>query len=183
MVIFKSLEEELYFKWLCERVDAARSYSKLMNLLYDIPFYYSIYLDRNRVSDALALQNDYILENRLDPNINYQLHTEEEISVLEVFVAMAIKVEISMMQDEEFGDRTAAWFWMMIENLDICQRNSSFNEDYIRWTVYRFMNREYEPDGTGSIVKLANNGTDVRGEQLWHQFCLYLSELMERGIV
>lgn len=154
-----------------------------MNLLYDTPFYYSIYLDRNRVSDALTLQKDYIFEKNLDPNIDYQLHTEEEISILEVFVAMAIKVEVNMMQDEEFGDRTAAWFWMMIENLEICQRNSNFNEDYIRWVIHRFMNREYEPDGTGSIVRLVNNGTDVREEQLWHQFCLYLSELMERGII
>ena len=73
---------------------------------------------------------------------------------------------------------------MMIDNLGIKLTNSEYNEDYISWVLHRFMNREFEPDGTGSIVKFEDkHKTDARDIEIWHLFCLYLSELAERGLV
>lgn len=184
MIQFRSDEERLYFEWLCKLVRANRTYSQLMKQLYDTEFYYIIDLDQNRIAHALELQDLYIEQNNLPDYISRYLHDADSISVLEVLIAMAYKIEDSIMCDEDYGDRTYVWFWMMIDNLGIKLTNSEYNEDYISWVLHRFMNREFEPDGTGSIVKFEDkHKTDARDIEIWHLFCLYLSELAERGLV
>ena len=184
MIEFKSEEERLYFDWLNKLVRANRTYSLLMEQLYNTEFYYIIDLDQNRIGHALELQRIYISKNNLPDYISDYLHDASSISVLEVLVSMAYKIEDSIMCDDDYGDRTYVWFWMMIDNLGIRLSNSEYNDDYVDWVLRRFMNREFESDGTGSIVKLENkHRTDARDIEIWHLFCLYLSELAERGEV
>lgn len=182
MIHFNSRQEELYFNWLTNLVRAKRSYSLLMEQLYTTTFYAVIDLDENRIARAVDLQETYIYENGLSEETMEYLHGTEDMSVLEVLASIAYRVEESIMCDDDYGDRTYLWFWKMIENLDICLPNSKYNEDYVSWVLHRFMNREFEPDGTGSIVKLRDkHKTDARDIEFWHLFCLYLSELSERG--
>ena len=185
MIDFNSNEERLYFEWLCQKVKARRSYSFLMFQLYNTEFYYTLDLDVNRLKDGFYLRDLYIYEKGLcAPQVTVWLHTMEQISVLEVLVAMAIRFEENIMCDDYYGDRTDVWFWMMIDNLEINLSNSKYNEDYISWMLAKFMSRDYDEDGTGSIVRLENDyGTDIRDIEIWHQFNLYLSELTERSVL
>ena len=184
MIGFNSEEERLYFEWLTNLVHAGRTHSLLMEQLYNTEFYYILDLDENRIYHALELQDIYIYENHLPESTSVYLHHKENISVLEVLIAIAYKVEENIMCDDDYGDRTYVWFWMMIDNLEINLPNSRYNEDYISWVLHRFMNREFERDGTGSIVKLQQpHKTDAREIEIWHLFCLYLSELSERGVI
>ena len=110
-----------YFQWLCEMVhidQEDRSYWILAKDLHQHPFYSLIPHDENRASDGLELREDYL------HFINYPKYVsiDGECTVFEMLVALARRMDFETSDPydkDDYNDRTAYWFWEMMDNLGL----------------------------------------------------------------
>lgn len=168
---------EDYGYWLMERVGFKRKrYENLLLELHYITFHYSIGLDGNRVSDGLELREEYALENDM-LDVKFK---DAKCSVLEVLTALAIRIEYEYIGDprEEHPEKI---FWEMIENLFNIERNwrlcgPEIDRQFVHYTVEKWLNRGFEPDGRGSIFPLKNPDCDQTEIEIWSQMNRYLME-------
>lgn len=161
-----------YFAWISK---IARewclehgSYDQLIHILHLTPFYSSIPMDKNRIEDGLNLRTRY----------SHQMTKDEPASVLEVMVALAYRCEEEYMADPDYGDRTGEWFFGMIQSLGLAGMDDSrFNLIYTMNILERFLNREFKPNGEGSLFTVQNSNQDFRKTEIWYQMCWYLDEI------
>lgn len=172
----------LYFEWLCRMVcvneDQYQDYRDMLHVLYEIEFTYGIPRDANREEDGFELRDRFVDDN---PDIDIRIMERAlawPCSVLEVLVALADRGEI-IMSDPEIGDRTAKWFWTMIDNLMLGgMDNRHFDEAYVRERIDIFLQRKYAWDGSeGGLFVIDNPRKDLRKTELWYQMNWYLSSL------
>lgn len=172
-----------YFEWIFDTVCSGRfakeiSYRKLLIRLHDTEFRYLIPRDRNRAEDGLSLRYRFALTCDED---SYELimdSIEGPCSVLEMMVALAIRCEENIMDDPNIGDRTGQWFWGMVNNLGLgAMLDTRFDEQYVDEVIERFLDREYERDGTGGLFTIKRCDYDLRGVEIWYQLCWYLDTI------
>lgn len=172
-----------YFKWMCRLVRnrnyPARIYQRLLNYLFSCNFNYILEMDGNRAGDGIELRYQFGREkNYPDPVIANYLD-DRECSVLEMLVALSIRLEKHIMDDPEVGDRTGRWFWGMIENLGLTSMNDSrFDEGWVETVVERFLNRDYKRNGEGGLFTVENCRYDLRNVEIWYQACWYLDSVV-----
>ncbi|MBO7450950.1 MAG: hypothetical protein J6U54_11355 [Clostridiales bacterium] len=169
-----------YFNWMVNLVNATQ-YRRLLKHLYSTPFYYIIPMDHNRVEDGVNLRYRWGRENDIpDPAIACELDCQP-CSVLEMMLALAIRVEENIMEDPDLGNRTSKWFWDMIVNLNLGGQNDiRYNEYYVSEALTKFMERNYKPDGSdGGLFTIANPRDDLRRVEIWYQAMWYLTEQMK----
>lgn len=180
--------EELYFQWLCDLVNVDReedSYWILAKELHRIDFYSLIPHDENRASDGLELRDEYLRE------INYPKYVRIDgpCTVLEMLIGLARRMDFETSDpydlDDDFCDRTAHWFWVMIDNLglsDLSDGNYADydGEEYVDRVVDKLLERRYSWDGEGGLFPLEKNCGDQRNVEIWYQMNAYL---MEKEIV
>lgn len=168
-----------YFNWLLDKIgDESYRYSELLDRLFYTEFTYSILLDENRIDDGLNLRRDFMEEtnSRLEHGYLYA-----PCSVLEVMVALAIRCEVHIMSNDDYGDRTATWFWEMIDSLGLGDMTDGrYDGAYVDDVINDFLDRNYEPDGRGSLFTLENPPRDMRTVEIWYQMCFYLNEYLEK---
>lgn len=173
-----------YFEWLIDYVGESRyargvSYTSLLARLHYIPFTYSIAKDQNRAEDGIDLRYRFALMEGYEDAIEEVLDIlDAPCSVLEMMVALAIRCEETIMDDSCIGDRTAQWFWGMINNLGLgSMYNDNFDESYVVDVVACFLDREYEPDGRGGLFTIRDCDDDLRNVEIWYQLCWYLDSI------
>ena len=116
---------------------------------------YSIYVKRDDVIDIL----------------------NEPCSVLEMILALAIRCEDTIMANVRYGDRTTQWFWSMIKNLGLSyMTDERFNKDEAIRIIYKFMERQYEPNGRGGLFYMSDRNEDLTQIDIWTQLCWYLDK-------
>ena len=99
-------------------------------------------------------------------------------SVLEMMVALAIKIEEQIMDDPDIGNRTGLWFWKMIENLGLKNmRDAVIDTDYVEKIIFRFLDRNYQRDGSGGLFIVHGHG-DLRNVEIWYQMLWYLNDIL-----
>ena len=168
-----------YFEYLYELIDAKRfskrvSYRKLLMHLHDIEFTWSVPFDDNRADDGIQLRRRFALMRDDMSVLDYILGP---CSVLEMMVALAVRCE-TIMDDTRYGDRTGQWFWGMIHNLGLSPMiDSRFDRDFTDDIIARFLNREYEPDGTGGLFTVRHCERDLRTVEIWRQLSWYLDSI------
>ena len=166
-----------YFEWLYDYVCKSRahddiSYIQLFSLLHDIEFIFSIENDINRAMDGVDLRYRYSLE--VDDTAIMKILEDTPCSVLEMMVALAIRFEETIMDNTYYGDRTSQWFWSMMHTLGIdYMYDGRFNEQIATDVIFRFLHREYEPDGQGGLFYIRDCRDDLREEEIWTQLCCY----------
>ena len=167
-----------YFEWLFELMCTNRysdniSYRKLLMYLHGKDFRYSIAMDENRADDGYELRYRYSLKR---PDIDdIYAYLDEPCSVLEMMVALAIRCEEHIMDDDEIGDRTRQWFWNMVVNLGLGDMDdANFDKRYVNDVIERFLDREYEPDGRGGLFLIRDCDVDLRDVEIWYQLMMYL---------
>lgn len=169
-----------YFDWMYNLVCRNRyskniSFKKLFSYLNDTKFTYSIRMDLNRAKDGTELRRRYANEFKI---ANIYDRICGPCSVLEMMIALAIRCEETIMDDENFGDRTDQWFWDMIKNLGLGHMDDDeFDEEYVSDVVTRFLNRDYEPDGRGGLFFVRNCDIDLRDVEIWIQMLWYLDNI------
>lgn len=116
---------------------------------------YSIYVKRDDVIDIL----------------------NEPCSVLEMILALAIRCEDTIMANVRYGDRTTQWFWSMIKNLGLSYMiDERFDKDEAIRIIYKFMERQYEPNGRGGLFYMPDRNEDLTQIDIWTQLCWYLDK-------
>lgn len=172
------LREE-YFEWMYDTVCKGRfakenSYRELLTYLHSVEYTWILSDDVNRAEDGEeGLRWRFAYENHIQ--IRHEL--DGPCSVLEMILALAYKCE-EIMDDAAVGDRTVQWFWKMINNLGLSgMTDRRFDLLYVEDTVQRFLNREYEPDGHGSLFVIRNCRYDLRDVETWTCMLWYLDSI------
>jgi len=181
------VENELnneYFEWMCrlvcnERYSKRLSYRKLLSHLHDIDFTYTIGLDANRADDGIDLRYRFGYEHRYGDVIIAKHLDIQPCSVLEMMVALSMRCEEHIMDDPSIGDRMGQWFWNMIASLGLKDMsNARFDKEHTNDILARFMNREYEQNGKGSLFTIHSCQRDLRTAEIWYQMCWYLDSIL-----
>lgn len=143
----------------------------VLDFLFTIPYHWSIELDENLAYWGLKIRETYA-----------EFSTDQEVfgyldgmcSVLEMLMALAIRLEQEIMHEPDLGDRAYIWFWTMINKLrlddavDIHQANG---------IVQSLLNRTYNPNGDGSVCGvLLRHPADLRTVDFWYQMSYWAEE-------
>ena len=180
MTIREEINNE-YFEWMFDLVCGVRyskriSFRKLLLYLHDTEFRYSIPMDENRAEDGMNLRYRFALLRDID---DFAYYLDGPCSVLEMMIALSIRCEENIMDDPDIGDRTAQWFWGMINNLGLgAMTDDRFDIYYVEDVVERFLDRKYEPNGRGGLFLVRHCDRDLRTAEIWHQLCWYLDSIV-----
>ena len=185
-MIFDNGIKDLYFEWITSLVlpdrDIKNSYFKLLEELNNIQFTYTNPLDQNRYVDGLDLINHFSYRANIPINvIRENLDPNRSCSVLEMMIALSFKIEEEIMCDPHYGDRTAIWFMLMLDNLGLSyftdqQWCYGVSDAQVKAIVERFLNRDISPNGEGGLFILKRPRYDMRDVDIWTQANWYLSE-------
>ena len=167
-----------YFEWLVNKVCGDKrvvSYRKLLTFLHSVEFLYSIPMDENRAADGVDLRYRFAHSYLRDDKAEYCL--TGPCSVLEMMLALSIRCE-EIMDDPTIGNRTAQWFWGMVASLGLGgMYDDNFDICYAEDVIGRFLNRDYEPNGSGGLFTVKHYDYDMREIEIWHQVCEYLNTI------
>ena len=167
-----------YFAWLTSRISPyATGYILLANVLHHIEYYSLMMLDENRAKDAIRMREEYISEFGGSAD-------DSPPSVLEVMVAMAIRINDEIMYDNREPNRTGVWFKDMLDNLGL----SAFDDiswtidsdNYARAIVTRWLDRRYARNGRGSPWPLRRTVENLKNVQFWDMVQWYWAENYDR---
>lgn len=172
-----------YFQWMYQLMCNGRygrtSYRKLFMKLYHTPFTYFIPLDDNRAADGIDLRYRFGREKGYSDALIASYLDDKPCSVLEMMVALAIRCEEHIMEDDEIGDRTGQWFWNMIVSLGLGQMDDTrYDMKYVSDVLNRFLERDYARNGKGGLFTIEYCPHDMRSIDIWYQLCLYLNEII-----
>lgn len=177
----EQLLNEEYFKWLCNLVCDDVRCDDLLEELHSIEFVYKLAMDENRASDGVDLRYRFADEHDYHQAMIVSYLDNRPCSVLEMMVALALRCEEDIMVDPDIGNQTGKWFWNMIKNLGLYPKaNKKINKTEVHEVIERFLNREYQYDGSGGLFAIKYPPKDLRDVELWYQLNWYLSELLER---
>lgn len=162
---------EKYFQWLINKIEYTDGYIPLLTRLWDIPFNSQERMDENRAADGVGLRYSYFT----DPGIVAGMNYNHPVSVLEVFIALAGRMN-SIVEDSD--DRAPEFFWTMINNIGLgLQTADNFDPSYVDFRLDILFNKQYERDGSGGgLFVITNQNHDMRDADLWYQAMWYLAE-------
>lgn len=169
---------EDYLDWLSGMVDMnSPLYSDLMQQLLDTPFEVVLERDNNRVSDGKALRYEFGDAFMVGEDYILEYLDSCPVSVLEVMVALAIRME-RMMYDFKIGDRTGFWFREMLKSLEILNNDGDLigGKRHVSHVLNRFLTRNYDESGRGGLFRVRQPKNDLRMTEIWFQAMWYLSE-------
>lgn len=156
-------------------------YIQLFAQLMNTPFRWcaGIPLDENRAYDGRSLRKKFCKHTGSDMALSPE---DAPASVLEVLVALAMRIESDIMHDSEYGDRTSLWFKYMIESLGLDQcTDVAYDASYVNATLERFMDRQYEPCGRGGLFTTADPTVLMPTIEIWQQAQIWLlHDIMKR---
>lgn len=175
-----------YFNWLCSLVQDSKpsraSYKRLLNYLFDTEFVYVMPMDGNRFADGVNLRYRFGREYGIEDPIIASCLDVRPCSIFEMMVALAFRCEEHIMYNPASGTQSGRWFWMFITNLGLSDMvDARFDEEYVNSVVWRFLDRQYEPDGQGGLIYIPNSEYDLRSMEIWYQMMRYLSAYMKNG--
>lgn len=172
-----SIQEE-YFVWLGEKVGLFRegeSYWLLGRALHKKAFYWTVPNDDNREEDGKMLRYEFMAEHSY-PQVNY---IDGQVSVLEVLIALAMKIEVYQTEDSS-GTETSEWFWIMLGNLGLVEytdKNYANNSvAQVEEILNMFLDRSYDQYGNGSLFPIPGSKKDLRTVEIWYQVSQYIIE-------
>lgn len=181
--------KKMYYQWLCQTMHVdnwrGKQYYELATLLHNTTFYATIPLDENRVKDGIRLRSTWVdlMYNEADalgiaPVENLDEIMEYPCSVLEALVAMSLRLESDIMQDDDIGPRGHVWFWMMIQNLglDRCDDEHLFLVEDVDNVISHVLERQYNPDGSGGLFPLMQPSANQMFVDMWGQAQAWLRE-------
>lgn len=175
----------LYFEWLTrfvydDRLFVGLSYRRLLEYLYERDFYYILVMDENRELDGIALRYRFAEENGYSQASKefVDISSRRSCSILEMMVALSLRMEEAIMSDPAVGNRTGQWFWGMVASLGLSDMtDQNFDIFKVNGALTNFLDREYRPDGAGGLFTLSNPGRDMRFIEIWYQMQAYLLEV------
>lgn len=171
-----------YFEWLYYTVfptDEPRDYEQLLRFLHETEFTYTIGMDGNRYEDGVDLRYRFGYLTGIDDAEIARYVDDKPCSVLEMMVALSLRIEENIMEDPESGDRTGEWFWEMLTNLGLdSMDNENFDADVAESVVRRLLEHRYSHDGEGGLFTIRHCKQDLRTAEIWYQANWYLNTIV-----
>ena len=173
-----------YFEWMESIVIDDRyskvPYKKLINYLHQMRFVYIFPMDSNRWSDGVNLRYRFGYIFDIEDAVISEYLDNKDCSILEMLIALSIRIEESIMSDSTYGNRVGQWFWNMILNLGLLSMtDDNFDPNYIDFVISRFENHEYNKDGSnGGLFIIHDRSKDMRSAEIWYQMCWALNEII-----
>lgn len=168
----------LYYEWLLDFVctDEDRNlYSNLLSHLYNKDFEWVRPLDRNCAVYGIKMRDEWLNTVR-----KRWYFDKNECSILEVMVSLATRMEENVMSNVVFGDRTAYWFWLMIQNLGLIEMDDRYyEEEKVEKILNKFLDRRYKKDGNGGLFVIKDRNIDMRNVDIWQQAMGFLRKYVE----
>lgn len=156
----------------CNLYGYRNSYYNLFWTLHNIQFTYRIERDENRVEDGHDLREGYSIPNRFSIK-DHEYFYAHWVSVLEVLIALAIRVDNEIIGDPA-NPHPEIFFMEMIENLEL--RRHKTDQNTIRQVVEDWLERRFDRCGFGSPFPVTDDDRDQRGLEMWDQMVSYLNE-------
>ena len=171
-----------YRNWLMDTMDAW-DYGVLFDILYETEFVWTVERDVNRAEDGKDLRIRFAEQSGLPlPGIL----KDWPCSFLEMLIGLAYSIEEDITYDPQYGDQTAAWFWVMMGNLHLDAMDDAMMfecghvaDAEVRDICETVMNRTYRADGYGGIFPLQDAPEDQRKVEICYQANAYCVEQME----
>jgi hypothetical protein len=136
-------------------------------------------MDANRYEDGIDLRYRFGYSENIDGTLIADYLDDRPCSVLEMLIALAIRLEEHIMNDPAIGDRTGQWFWNMVANLGLGgMDDAKFDRGYVENIIQRFLNRDYERNGKGGLFTVEHCKEDLRNVEIWYQACWYLDRVL-----
>lgn len=167
-----------YAYWIMSKIGInPKKYSKLCIRLHEISFRWDnirFEKDRNRAYDGEDLREKYY--KICSKNEHYIINFDERpCSCLEMLAALAIRIDGDYVGDYENPD-PGMIFLDMLDNLGLGRYdNSYYIEMEIDDLVDKWLDREYDYDGNGSIFPVKHANQDHRNVEIWLQMTEYVS--------
>lgn len=173
-----------YFDWMMTKIRASANYKELIDYLYRTPFEATMFEDNNRVAAGLDLVYQFAYENNIDyTEIDSYFSNLRECSILEMMIALAMKMENQFLGGLSSEDQTWKWFWQMIKNLGLdIYDNRHFDGYEIDCILATFIDRKYSSDGQGGLFHIRNCKYDLRQVEIYNQMCWYSNSILERTL-
>jgi hypothetical protein len=168
-----------YTFWLLSSLtseEGDNTYYFLAIVLNSIEFYYTMPEDENRALDGINLRK------------SYSNNTEDDIfeimscgcTALELLVALSMHMNNITYYP---GDNESAWFWIMLENLDIRISDKDWPKqdslDIIKSNLSRWFDRKFTKKGKGSPFPMKKCQEDLRHVNMWDHMQWYIGEILE----
>lgn len=170
--------EDVYYDWIYQKVSDRRydRYGELIYKLHNTEFYYVMDEDENRYEDGINLREKFAYEIGINID-DYRDAFDFNCTILEMMVALSIRLEQQFMHDCSKGSRIGQWFWEMIMNLGLDgMTNDNYDERRVNVILERFLNRKYTVNGKGGLFVIKRKNVDVRKYEIWYQACWYLDD-------
>jgi hypothetical protein len=174
-----------YYNWISSLAISdeltRRKYSMLLQNLYDTPFTYILDLDKNRAIDGVELR--YRFGSLFSYNVSEinSMSSDRQCSVLEMMVALALRIEEQIMKNQIDENNTSTWFIEMLKNLKLLDMmNDQFDSSYFERCINTFMDRDYSPNGYGGLFTVESPRQDMRNTEIWYQCMWHLEELIRK---
>lgn len=179
-----SLERD-YYNWLCAKavpdIQLRSVYSNLLYILYTTNYTPSLEKDVNRECDGHDFIYQYGYEHNLQNSFMRDYIQREGCSILEMMVALAFRMEVEILADQDKGNRVHVWFWNMIRSLDLDgQYDKAFDWKYVTYRLQCFENRDYYANGKYGLFTISNPNIDMRNCEIWWQMMYYIGELNDK---
>lgn len=177
---------DAYFEWMYQLVFPDPndiSYRRLCMYLNNITFYPRLPMDENRAQDGEDLRYRFGYEcQHIHPEIGALLDCRP-CSVLEMMVALSLRMEEDIMTNPAMGNRQPQWFYEMLQSLGLADMTDDlFDRQKVMTIIRRFMDGEYEPNGKGGLFTIPSCGRDLRTVEIWYQMNWYLNSIIyEKG--
>ena len=165
-----------YLSFLFKLVDATCVIEDQNNMipimaLFTTPYRVRRVNDQNRIFDAHKNREAYINLYGVRDHVPVWLD-EDPISVLEVFIALAVRVGEEIISSSTDRYASGELFEAMFYNMPI--HNISMDETY--FNVERFVKGHMDINGYGGPFPLRHVNEDQRKVELWSSMSSYLTE-------
>lgn len=158
--------------------DYCDRYERLLDYLSGKKFTWLVDHDDNRAEDGFALRWKFASEYDADDNF-WIGRLPVRCSVLEMMIALSMRIE-DVIFDPDLGERTALWFWQMVENMGLKDMtNAEFDRVFCDIVVDQMLDRRYCRNGKGGLFRCKNPVIDMRNTEIWYQMNVWLEENFE----
>lgn len=178
---------EAYVDWI--RYDILKNkiydpyrYEKLIYTLLGIKFIPYDEMDKNRIADARDLRDRFARVRHLDDKLVGAALIRFGESVLEVMVALSLRIYEETTSGFPIPITPNEIFWQMIESMHLeDQVDPDYDEKKVIFTIERMMIRDIKQNGDGGLFTISKDSKyDMRKADVWYQAQWWATEEWRR---
>ena len=171
---------EAYFDWMRNWLDPECDYCILLRCLYEREFTWVVDRDVNRAEDGCMLRKRFEEESGIECDVEW---IDWPCSVLEMLLALSIRIDDQIMYDISIGERVSEWFWDMVRSMGLSnlydeawRKRPQHCTNLAHECITRMLDREYSEDGKGGLVPCMGDISEWKEAEIWVQANRYFGQ-------